>query len=851
MAADSAQVDMDGHRFGLTNLSKVLYPATGTTKADVIGYFAEIAPLIIPLVRDRPVTRTRWPDGVQAKPFFHKNIDRGTPAWVPRAEITHKDRTITYPLIDSPATLAWLGQNAALELHVPQWQFAKERSDTGRSETARIGPDPDSGPLPADRAVFDLDPGPGVGLAECAVVARLLRERLSDQEMTAFPVTSGSKGLHLYVPFGVPRDSDEVSEWAKGLAEAIEKSIPKLVTSRMSKALRPGKVFIDWSQNNAAKTTIAPYSLRGRETPTVAAPRTWAELDDPDLRHLDYREVLDRVRSGLRPEAGLATGTADPSGQQDSPPAPDKLATYRSKRSADRTPEPIPKPTTDDNLPQGSDDTFVIQEHHATALHWDFRLERSGVLVSWAVPKGIPTSTSHNRLAVQTEDHPLEYASFAGTIGQGEYGGGEVTIWDSGHYTCEKWRDDEVIVTLSGERATGRFALIRTKGRRGLQGGENQWLMHRTKNQPDLPEVTPRPGGKFGADRRIQRPGAPRAKPAEATDRPLVGPATDPPARQAAPHLEPMLATAGTLADVAHGTWRFEGKWDGVRALVELNAGRYRLVSRNGNEMTDLYPELAEVQHLMDGHIAVLDAEIVAFDGQGVSDFSLLQRRMKLTKAAEIERTANTVPVELLVFDVLYLDGISLLAKTYDDRRRVLEALPLDGRSIRVPPQLAGPASEALVRSRDDRWEGVVAKRADSPYLPGKRGGQWIKLKNQSVQEVVVVGWRPGAGRRAGGIGSLLLALPAGGGFEYVGKVGTGFTDAELDDLRRLLEPLNQKPSPVTSLMPRAETVDARWVRPELVGEVIFANWTGDGRLRQASWRGLRTDKKVEDIERA
>ena len=798
MAADGAQVEMDGHRFALTNLSKVLYPATGTTKADVIGYYADVASAMLPLVQGRPVTRKRWPNGVNTAPFFHKNIDKGTPAWIPRATITHKDRTITYPLLDSPAALAWMGQNAALELHVPQWRF-----------------DPDGGVGLADRAVFDLDPGPGVELIHCAEVALAIRSRLADLELIAYPVTSGSKGLHLYVPLAEQRTSEQVSQFAKLLAETIERDMPKLVVSKMAKDLRPGKVFIDWSQNSAAKTTIAPYSLRGKESPSVAAPRTWEEIEGPDLRQLDYREVVERLHSAIDPFQ--PAGSAQRSVAQ-------KLATYRSKRSADRTPEPVPAPDAP-AIGAGGDDTFVIQEHHATALHWDFRLERDGVLVSWAVPKGIPTTSRENRLAVQTEDHPLEYADFAGTINHGEYGGGDVTIWDSGRYSLEKWRDDEVIVTLDGTRARGRFALIRTK--RGAGPGAaakgNQWLMHRTKDQPDLEEVVPRPGGKFGPDRKI----AHRPPPTE---------------------LLPMLATPGTLDDVTGQGWRLEGKWDGVRAIVEVGDGHFRLVSRNGNDVTAAYPELREIFSALAGHVAVLDGEIVALDADGRSDFGLLQRRMKLTKPHDINRVSEEVPVRLLLFDILHLDGISLLRKAYDDRRRVLSALDPHGETFSVPDLLTGTPAETVATTKEMHWEGILAKKADSVYLPGKRAHTWIKIKNTSDQEVVIVGWRPGKGRRDNGIGALLAAVPTEDGFDFVGRVGTGFTDAMLDDMADTLQPLAVQSSPVTGPMPRAETVGVRWVRPELVGEVTYSEWTPEGRLRHPRWRGLRPDKSVGDL---
>ncbi len=309
-----------------------------------------------------------------------------------------------------------------------------------------------------------------------------------------------------------------------------------------------------------------------------------------------------------------------------------------------------------------------------------------------------------------------------------------------------------------------------------------------------------------------------------------------------------MLATAGTVADVKGDEWRFEGKWDGVRAIVEIGDGHFRLVSRNGNDVTAAYPELHEISDALAGHTVVLDGEIVALDQSGRSSFGLLQRRMKLTKPQEITRVAAEVPVRLLLFDVLHLDGIALLRKTYEDRRRVLTALRPQGATFDVPDALPGPALQALARTKELRWEGILAKKADSVYLPGKRVHTWIKIKNTADQEVVVVGWRPGNGRRADGIGALLVALPSDGGMDFVGRVGTGFSDAVLDELMDTLEPLARKTSPVTSPMPRAETAGVHWVRPELVGEVSYSEWTPDGHLRHPVWRGLRPDKVVADV---
>ena len=525
-----------------------------------------------------------------------------------------------------------------------------------------------------------------------------------------------------------------------------------------------------------------------------------------------------------------ATGKAKPAPEPepaDQPPAEptpvedSKLDKYRSMRSANRTPEPVPEPGF---LPHGNDNTFVIQEHHARRLHYDFRLERGGVLVSWAVPKNIPPDTGQNRLAVQTEDHPLDYADFAGIIPRGEYGGGTVTIWDAGTYTTEKWRDNEVMIVLNGQRARGRYVLIRTK--------DNSWLMHRMKDQSTVGPWT---------QREDQEDPNEEAEPTVQQD--IPAPPTD---------LAPMLATAGTVENITDdGAWRFEGKWDGIRALATLGPNGLRLHSRAGNDFTHAYPELQELTELLAGHSGVLDGEIVAVDPKGRTSFSRLQQRMNLAAARDVARVRENVPVQFWLFDVLHLDGVSLLRKRYDDRRRILEALPLSGDVCHVRDQLTGTVREALQGSVDLDWEGIVAKRADSTYLPGKRSRSWIKIKNFRDVEVVIVGWKPGAGRREGSVGSLLLAVPDGdGGLTYAGKVGTGFTDTILDQLMAVLEPLQTRTSAVAASVPRAEALGAVWVRPSLVGEVKYVEWTPDRRLRATSWRGLRADKSVADLHR-
>ncbi|OBI75410.1 ATP-dependent DNA ligase [Mycobacterium asiaticum] len=743
----------------LTNADKVLYPATGTTKREIFDYYTSIAEVMVPHIAGRAATRKRWPNGVEEPAFFEKQLASSAPDWLPRASITHRSGTTTYPIIDSVDGLAWIAQQAALEVHVPQWRFVAEWTRSG--ETLKPGP--------ATRLVFDLDPGEGVTMAQLARVARAVRDMMADIGLTTYPLTSGSKGLHLYAPLDEPVSSRGATVLAKRVAQQLEKAMPKLVTSVMAKNVRAGKIFLDWSQNNGAKTTIAPYSLRGREHPTVAAPRTWEELDDRGLRQLRFDEVLARVARDGDLIAPLDPGVL----------LPDRLSKYRSMRDASKTPEPVPrsKPTT------GQNNTFVIQEHHARRLHYDFRLERDGVLVSWAVPKNLPETTSVNHLAVHTEDHPLEYASFEGNIPKGEYGGGKVIIWDSGTYEAEKFRDDEVIVNLHGSRISGRYALIQTKG--------DQWLAHRMKDQ-----------NVFDFDA-----------------------------------LTPMFATHGSVARLKKGQWAFEGKWDGYRLLVDADHGALRLRSRSGRDMTKEYPQLQSLAADLADHQVILDGEVVALNAAGVPSFNEMQNRVRATR------------IEFWAFDLLYLDGRSLLRAKYSDRRKLLETLGSASELI-VPELLPGDGPDALEYSRKQGWEGVVAKKRDSSYQPGRRSASWIKDKNWNTQEVVIGGWRVGEGGRSSGIGALLLGIPGPDGLEFVGRVGTGFTDRELANLKKTLAPLHTDESPFHPALPKREARGVTFVEPVLVGEVRYSEWTPDNRLRQSSWRGLRPDKKPSEVVR-
>ena len=478
----------------------------------------------------------------------------------------------------------------------------------------------------------------------------------------------------------------------------------------------------------------------------------------------------------------------------------DPLAEYRGKRDPARTTEPVPAPGTvrPKADPAAGDGIFVVQEHHARRLHWDFRLERDGVLVSWALPKGVPGDPAVNHLAVHTEDHPLEYAGFAGQIPRGEYGAGPVTVWDHGTYEVVKWTDREVKVNLHGSRVSGGYALFAT-------GGKN-WMIHR--------ERLPLPAG-----------------------------------------LAPMLAVPGQPPERGLADWSVEMKWDGVRALAFIEAGRLRLVSRTGKDITATYPEVAGLGRAVGHKQALLDGEIVALSG-GRPDFEALQPRMHVSSSAQAARLAEQTPVSYLAFDLLQLDGRPLAGLRYAERRAALEDIMPSGGGWQAPPAFPGEDLDAVrTASVATGLEGVVIKRLDSVYEPGVRSGNWLKLKNVRGQEVVVAGWKPGKGNRAGLVGSLLIgyygaARDGRRGLLYCGHVGTGFTDADLRMLTSRLAPLRRPDSPFAGPVPPEYARPAVWAEPRLVIEVLFDRWTRAGRMIAPAYQGLRDDKEPADVVR-
>jgi bifunctional non-homologous end joining protein LigD len=469
-----------------------------------------------------------------------------------------------------------------------------------------------------------------------------------------------------------------------------------------------------------------------------------------------------------------------------------KLGEYERKRDFDTTPEPAAKKR---RKGKGAP-RFVVQEHSARRLHWDLRLEHEGVAVSWAVPNGIPLDPAENRKAVHTEDHPLEYLDFEGEIPAGEYGAGTMRIWDRGTYEVEKWQEEKIVFSFSGERLSGRYALFRAGA------STKDWMIHRI----------------------------------------------DPPGEERDPFPQsvvPMLAKLSKLPASDDG-WAAEVKWDGVRAIAYCRPGRLALQSRNLNDVTAQYPEVRRLSRQLGARDAVLDGELVAFDEEGRPSFERLQQRIHQTSASVVRRRMKSHPATYVIFDLLYLEGRNLMSEPYSRRRELLEGLKLTGESWQTPAYSTGHAEALLEASAEQKLEGIVLKRLDSRYAPGKRNGSWLKVKNIGRQEFVIGGWQEGEGRRHSRLGSILLGyFDEHGELRYAGKVGTGFSERDLDELLQRLRPLARKSNPFAG---RRGPRQAHFVEPELVAEIEFRELTAEGMVRHGSFKGLREDKPAAEV---
>ncbi len=522
-----------------------------------------------------------------------------------------------------------------------------------------------------------------------------------------------------------------------------------------------------------------------------------------------------------------------------------ELQRYREKRDPSRTPEPYGGDGLARPASPGGPWAFAVQQHAARRMHWDLRLEVGDVLASWAVPRGPSLDPAERRLAVRTEDHPLEYADFEGVIPRGSYGAGAMVLWDRGSYRTADGRPPsegleagKLDLLLGGHKLRGRFALVKTGG-----AGGNEWLLLR-KGEPPTDEEEPvvcwpesvlsglrveelaqglSRGGELGA----------RADAADAPRR-----AFD------AGKLRPMLATAERNAFRREG-WIFELKYDGVRVICEKRGAEARIFARAGGERTWLYPELERaLRHLPVEH-CVIDGEIVANDEAGRSSFERIQRRFTQSDPSAVQRLISEVPVALEAFDLLAVEGRDLRELPLRARKELLSDLVPRRGFVRFVDHVEGDGVALFEAARQHGLEGVVAKRADSTWEAGRRSRSWLKLKVPRVAHLVVVGWQTGRGSRQR-LGSLTLAWLRDGDLVYAGSVGSGLDEATIDHLLQRLEPLRVE-EPGFAELPEARPRESHYVRPELVCDVRFTEVTSVGVLRQPVFAGLRPDLSPAD----
>ena len=785
--------ELDGVEVRVSNWDKVYWPDEGFTKGDLITAYYNLAPLILPHLRDRPLTLLRMPDGITGPEFYEKQAPSHTPDWMPRAHVVglSTKRPIDFLLANNSAALLFVASLGCIEMH-------PLHSRAGSIERP-------------DYAFFDLDPFPPITFETVRRVATMVKVALEKLGLKGYPKTSGATGMQVYVPLDGSHSYAEARAFVERVCRLIHRTWPEGTTMEWEIAKRSGKVFLDYAMVSEGRNIGSVYSIRAKPGAPVSTPLRWEELED-DVEPGDftiatvwnrYEQVGDLfapVRDGGSKKGqnllkamdalGIDRSKLEPAAES-GPAPPEPLKEYKRKRDFAVTAEPAGAlGESDSERP-----SFMIHKHHARRLHYDLRLSRGGVLVSFAVPKGLPEEPGVRRLAVHVEDHPIEYGSFEGTIPKGEYGAGEVRIFDEGTYEPLEWTDKKITIRLHGERLQGEYHIVRTD--------EKNWLIFRST-----------------------RSGALAAKPMP-------------------PVLQPMLASAhGKPFDDAK--WTFEVKWDGVRTFAYLGAEKTRLVSRRGREVNTQYPELLDMHGLLAGDNALVDGEIVVLGKDGRPSFERLQSRFTLSKPTEKDLKAN--PVIFIAFDLLWLDGESLVDRPLEERTEALRRVFVSGPRVQNSVTIDREGKKLFAEVKKRGLEGVIAKRKGSRYVPGRRTKDWVKIKATNNQDCVIIGWSPGEGRRDGSIGALLAGVYKDGTLLYAGHVGTGFTERTLMTLQEKLAPLETEQPPVPT--PPKEEVDVRhvhWTRPELVAEVEYLEFTSQFRMRAAVYKGLREDKAPED----
>lgn len=772
MAKKSQWVQVGKRQVELSNLDKVLFPQDGIVKAELIEYYLKIAPTLLKYVKGRALTLIRFPDGIAGESFYQKNKPNGTPNWIEYVALGKEQKD--YIIATEPALLVWLANLASLELH--QLHSRKPNFDC------------------PDYMVFDLDPPEGYDFTQLLPIAFDLKAHIETYGYTPFVKTTGGKGIHICCPIEPQWDFHTVFEAAQDIATPFVERNPARVTLHIKKDARKGRVLVDIFRIRSGQSIVSPYSLRGRNGAPVSMPLRWEELGELKTPSVfNIRNAIGKVEADGDAWEGFeayavalhtkrATRVARPRklpGSQKHK-SPEQLEAYAKKRDFERTPEPEGK------VLEASGNQFVIHRHHASRLHYDLRLEKDGVLKSWAVPKGLPPHPGVKRLAVQTEDHPMEYLAFDGKIPKGQYGAGEMWVYATGKYHITKDKKDGFYFRLSSTALSGEYRIHKTK--------EKEWLLERV----DDPQVD-----------YLHTP------------------------------VEPMLSeTVG--APPKGNDHIFELKWDGIRALVSLEDGQVKIHTRNHNEVTKQFPELHIGEKAFRATNGVFDAEIVCLDKAGKPVFKNVINRLMSTGPTNIERLSRTNPVHCYVFDCLYLDGRALVNEPLMKRKEWLADAIKSDTPYRVS-EFVEDGAGLFEGARQHGLEGIMAKRKDSKYSIGKRSDCWLKIKVRQSAEVVIVGYTKGKGDRGATFGALQIAERVDDALYYRGKVGTGFDDKTVKEILAVLKKVDVIKQPPVIGKPVDPKIST-WLDPTTIAEVSYSRVTPDKMFREPVFIRLRPD---------
>lgn len=757
-------------RLEISNLNKVLFPADGIIKAEVVHYYLKIAPTVLNHIKGRALSLIRFPDGVDGEKFFQKNRPDWSPEWIEYEKIGN-DQPKEYILPTEDAVLVWLANLACIELH----QMHAKRPDFTKP----------------DYFVLDLDPPENYVFRKVVDLALDIKEYVESYGYHPFVKTTGGKGVHVVLPIEQKWSFQEVFEAGSDLVKPFVEDHPE-TTLNIKKDARKGRVLIDIYRNRPSQTIVSPYSLRGRNGAPVSMPLTWeelAEVSDPAV--FNIHNVVDMVAQRGDAWAGIAayavplhTQITVGSAKVDLPPSqkhksPEQLRDYAKKRDFGKTPEP----SGVQGSPSGS--SFVIHRHHASRLHYDLRLEEDGVLKSWAVPKGMPPHPGIKRLAMQTEDHPLEYLTFEGRIPKGEYGAGDMWVFATGRYEFTKRKKDGFYFFLHGAQLEAEYRIHHTK--------DKEWLLERVE-QPQFDWLTT--------------------------------------------PVSPMLAELSDKIPESNNNL-FEVKWDGIRALITVNEGKITIRSRNQNDISNSFPELLIPEKAFRATNGVFDGEIVCPDEDGRPNFGKVIQRMKTVGGDGIRKSQAKYPAFCYLFDCLYIDGRPLINDPLTRRREWLADAIRKNTPYRLSEALDN-GRELFEAARQLGMEGIIAKDKNSRYISGRRNNYWLKIKVRNTTDSLVIGYTKGKGDREPYFGALHLGAIENGRLAYKGKVGAGFdqrTLAEIyDELKThklIKRPVKEKP---------LDDASSVWIDPFIVCEIAYSSITDNNTYREPVFVRLRPD---------